>query len=342
MLKRKEWIIPLCLGQLLSLCITGTSSASSALWQHYELNIPFTQNCCMYFLLTVIYGSCHWFFSNKHCYKEINTESPDQQKQSIFNKTNSHFYVLAFSLFDVQANVLAVTAFKNTSVLSALIISSWTLPCIMLLSYHLLNTRYRGVHIFGVSLCLVGLILLIWSDTVNSSSSSNHSWIGDLFCLVSSTLYAISNVSEEYLVHHFSTTNFLYQVGFWGMVQSGLLAFFFEYDILISTKWSWSIVLLIAIYVLCLFCMYSLIPKLYRLAGATFVSMNLMTSNFYSLLMGLLFLNAKMPPFYPLAYLLVIIGASFYNSTQPPVYHHQQQQQLLQSDINRHEYETLP
>ncbi|CAO3618237.1 unnamed protein product [Cunninghamella blakesleeana] len=323
MLKRKEWIIPLCLGQLLSLCITGTSSASSALWQHYHLNIPFTQNC----------------FIPIH-YKELNTQPSSDQPQFLF-KANSHFYVFGFSLIDVQANVLAVIAFKNTSVLSALIISSWTLPCIMLLSFHLLKTRYRPVHIFGVSLCLIGLVLLIWSDT-SSSSSSNHSWIGDLFCLVSSTLYAISNVSEEYLVHHFTTTKFLYQVGFWGMIQSGLLAFFFEYDTLKSVNWSWYIVLLISIYVICLFCMYSLIPKLYRLGGATFVSMNLMTSNFYSLLMGLLFLNAKMPPFYPLAYLLVIIGATFYNSSQPPVFHHQQLLLQQQSEMNRHDYETIP
>jgi hypothetical protein len=51
--------------------------------------------------------------------------------------------------------------------------------------------------------------------------------------------------------------------------------------------------LLVAGYVLCLFTMYSLVPTVYRMASATFVNMNLITNNFYSLLIGLFFLNAK-------------------------------------------------
>lgn len=51
-----QWILPLCLGQALSLCITGTSTASSALWNHYSLNMPFTQNFLTYTLLFIVYG----------------------------------------------------------------------------------------------------------------------------------------------------------------------------------------------------------------------------------------------------------------------------------------------
>jgi solute carrier family 35 protein F1/2 len=39
--------------------------------------------------------------------------------------------------------------------------------------------------------------------------------------------------------------------------------------------------------------MYSLVPTVYRMMGATFLSMSLITSNFYSLTVGLLFLDAK-------------------------------------------------
>lgn len=86
------------------------------------------------------------------------------------------------------ANVLAVVAFKNTSVLSALIISSWTLPCIMLLSTFLLKTKYHGVHFMAVGLGLFGLFLLIWGDTMTTTNGdlspiSNHSWWGDLVCV---------------------------------------------------------------------------------------------------------------------------------------------------------------
>ncbi|CAO3595504.1 unnamed protein product [Absidia cylindrospora] len=348
--KLRIW--PICLGQLVSLRITGTSSASSALWQQHHVNIPFTQNTCMYFLLTLTFGS--WKYYNSIHDAKVQSPLPSTHKQHAgsallsqqhqrrsydaqhntrtLNQSQSPYYLLLvglFSVVDVQANVLAVTAFRNTSVLSALIISSWTLPCIMLLSVVLLKTRYQPVHFIGVALGLVGLGFLIWGDMIvtesnhdGDSSPSNHSWLGDIICLVSATLYAISNVTEEYLVHYSTSQDFLYRIGLTGMIQSGVLACLFEYDTLTSINWSRH-----NVYVLCLFFMYSLIPTIYRLAGAIFVGMSLVTSNFYSLLIGLVFLDAKMPPFYPLAYFLVIIGAALYNIVPPPVYRPQQNEQ---------------
>ncbi|KAI8342413.1 hypothetical protein BC941DRAFT_412693 [Chlamydoabsidia padenii] len=343
----KIWILPLCLGQLLSLCITGTSSASSALWQRHQINIPFTQNACMYSLLALIYGSWH-HYNNKTSIQQQHGDRQQRQTAcpppwSISQSTYSTYLVILFSVVDVQANVLVVIAFKSTSVLSALIISSWTLPCIMLLSVSLLKTKYHSVHFLAVGLGLIGLFLLIWGDTMalrDDKGDSDHSWWGDLLCLTSATLYAISNVTEEYLVHHFTTQDFLYRIGLAGMIQSGMLAFYFEYDMLVSISWSRYNVPLVLLYVICLFSMYSLVPLIYRMCGATFVSMSLMTSNFYSLLIGLLFLDAKMPPLYPLAYFLVIIGATLYNMTSPPVYHQRYHQPLHNQCYDR-EYQTF-
>lgn len=52
-------------------------------------------------------------------------------------------------------------------------------------------------------------------------------------------------------------------------------------------------VIYISIYVTSLLCMYSLGPTVYRLSNATFLSMSLITSNFYTLLIGLVFLDAE-------------------------------------------------
>ncbi|KAI9010514.1 solute carrier family 35 member SLC35F1/F2/F6 [Phycomyces nitens] len=292
----RRWILAVCLGQVLSLCITATSSASSALWQHHSVSIPFTQNFCNYLLLAIVYGTLG---------------KPAQEDQEI---SVGGWKFLGYSFADVQANVLAVLAFKSTSVLSALILSSWTLPCIMLLSTAFLGARYNLSHFGGVSLCLAGLGMLIWSDIAGQpGSTDNHSWIGDIVCLLSATLYAISNVTEEYLVVHYPAHEFLSRAGFWGSIICGFQAFYYEHGKWVSIEWTWTIVGLVAVYVLCLFSMYSLAPTLYRLSSATFMTMSLMTSNFYSLVAGLVFLDAKMPPFYPLAYALVLAGVTTYN-----------------------------
>ncbi|RCH97325.1 hypothetical protein CU098_011611, partial [Rhizopus stolonifer] len=93
----------------------------------------------------------------------------------------------------------------------------------------------------------------------------------------------------------------------------------FELDHLRTMSWSWPVLGLVLMYVLCLFCMYSLVPTVYRMAGAAFLSMSLITSNFYSLIVGLLFLNAKMPSFYPIAYALVIASVATYSLAPSPL-----------------------
>ncbi|KAG1137311.1 hypothetical protein G6F37_010867 [Rhizopus arrhizus] len=306
-----------CLGQLLSLCITGTSSASSALWQHYGISIPFTQNLVNYLILFIVYyGSSILIFKHKS-----------------FSKSSWQF--LGFSFADVGGNVLAVLAFKRTSVLSALILSSWSIPCIMLLSTYFLHAKYTATHIKSAALCLLGLAILIWCDTVESDdASANHSWIGDVICLMSASLYAISNVTEEHLVRSHTSFEFLGKAGLWGSVLCGIQALYFEYDTWITTQWSIHSVLLVTVYVLCLFCMYSLVPIVYRMAGAAFLSMSLITSNFYSLLVGICFLDAKMPQFYPISYTLVIVGVVFYSLAPSPTSEDDEQRQINKSSFN--------
>ncbi|KAI8062873.1 solute carrier family 35 member SLC35F1/F2/F6 [Gongronella butleri] len=304
----RQWLLPLFLGQVLSLCITGSSTASSTLWQRHQISLPFTQNAFMYGLLAVVYNS----------YRSVANRKPSPAT----TRPQKPFYALLFfSFVDVQANIMAVAAFKNTSVLSALIINSWTLPCVMLLSVVLLRARYLRTHYAGATLCMTGLGLLICGDVLSlGDPTSNHTWLGDLLCLLSASLYAVCNVTEEYLVQYYSISHFLSRIGFIGMVQSAMWAWFLEYDTLVHIAWSREIVVWVGVYVLSLFCMYSIMPRIYRLAGATFVSMSLMSSNFYSLLVGLIFLDNQMPTVYPLAYILVVTGAALYNYIQPPVF----------------------
>ncbi|KAL0082297.1 hypothetical protein F4703DRAFT_1864555 [Phycomyces blakesleeanus] len=321
--QKKRWILSVCLGQVLSLCITATSSASSALWQHHSVSIPFTQNFCNYLLLAIVYGVFKTSIKrdqdqDRERDQEHGHENEDEHEHEHEHELEQHsvggWKFLGYSFADVQANVLAVLAFKSTSVLSALILSSWTLPCIMLLSTAFLGARYNLTHFAGVFLCLAGLGMLIWSDVAGQQGSTdNHSWIGDIVCLLSATLYAVSNVTEEYLVVHYPAQEFLSRAGFWGSIICGFQAFYYEHEKLVSIEWTWTIAGLVGVYVFCLFSMYSLAPTLYRLSSATFMSMSLMTSNFYSLVAGLVFLGAKMPSFYPLAYALVLCGVTTYN-----------------------------
>lgn len=191
---KRQTVIAVGLGQLLSLCITGTSSASSALWRHYSISIPFTQNLCNYILLAIIYTT---FSRNKpsSSTSRFSWQCEWTDYTICLWCLMMWYVVFGFSFADVLGNwraiatimwiqlnsmlclgnVLAVLAFKNTSVLSALVLSSWSIPCIMLLSTYFLNATYSKIHVQSAFVCLIGLALLIWGDTIDDDEATSKS-----------------------------------------------------------------------------------------------------------------------------------------------------------------------
>jgi solute carrier family 35, member F1/2 len=59
-------------------------------------------------------------------------------------------------------------AFRNTSILSAIVLLSWTVPCVVILSVLFTNTRYSAMQYAGVSICMIGLAVLIYGDYINN------------------------------------------------------------------------------------------------------------------------------------------------------------------------------
>ena len=91
--RRKQWLIPLCLGQILSLCITGTSVASSALWTYHSVNIPYTQNFCTYLVLFIVHT---WRLKQDN---NNNNSSNDDLEQSS-NKTKAWTCILSEQFYN--------------------------------------------------------------------------------------------------------------------------------------------------------------------------------------------------------------------------------------------------
>lgn len=67
-----------------------------------------------------------------------------------------------------SGNLFVLYAFRNTSILSAIVLLSWTVPCVVILSVLFTNTRYSAMQYAGVSLCMTGLAVLIYGDYVNN------------------------------------------------------------------------------------------------------------------------------------------------------------------------------
>ncbi|CAG8673461.1 17924_t:CDS:2, partial [Acaulospora morrowiae] len=282
----REFLKILFLGQFLSLCISIAIIIITALAVDYKLNLPATQGLFLYFGCATIFTPI--------------TISKNGWK--IYFKILKSFGWKSF--IDVQANYTGIKAYIYTSVLSTILLDAWAIPVCVILSLAFLKVGYHWSQYLGIGICLAGIGFLIQED-MNSASDPIR---GDIYCIISATFYAISNVMEEYLVRTRPWYEVLGQMGFWGTFISLIQIFVLERQELITTEWNWQNASLLAAVAIMMIIIYIGIPILFKLSSATFFNLSFLTSDFYSLAFSLILFHVVMHPLYPLAATCTLLG----------------------------------
>ncbi|CAN1833439.1 Solute carrier family 35 member F1 [Linum perenne] len=211
-------LVGLGLGQFLSLLITSTGFLSSELARK-GINAPTSQSFLNYVLLAVVYGGVLLY-----------------RRQKLKAKW---YYYLILGLIDVEANFLVVKAYQYTSLTSVMLLDCWAIPCVMLLTWFFLKTKYRFKKITGVIVCVAGLILIVFSDVhATDRSGGSKPWLGDVLVIAGATLYSVSNVSEEFLVKSADRVELMALLGFFGAIISAIQIAILERSELRSIHWS--------------------------------------------------------------------------------------------------------
>ncbi|KAG0242057.1 hypothetical protein B0O80DRAFT_500151 [Mortierella sp. GBAus27b] len=296
----------LLLGQLLSLCITASTVFTTQLAQGEEkVSVPTTQSFLNYFILGVVYTSVTIYKQGFRGWVEI------------FRRRAIHY--LLFAVVDVEGNYFVVKAYNYTSFLSAMLLDSWAVPCVVLLSVFFLKMRFQRLHYLGIVVGMVGMGFLIWSDVEAGRNFPGTDYVkGDLFCILGATLYAVSNVYQEFLVRQRPLYEVLGQLGMWATLVNGVQLMVLERQELGQVNWTPQVVGCIVGFDVAMFIMYSMSPVLIRLSSATFFNLSLLTSDFYGLLFGLFLFGSKINRLYPIAYVLIIVGIVVYNIYPAP------------------------
>ncbi|KAF9137802.1 hypothetical protein BGX30_009891 [Mortierella sp. GBA39] len=302
----RKFIIIVLLGQLLSLCITATTIMTTKLTQgDNPVSIPTTQSFLNYLVLGIVYTGITFSKVGFRGWLEI--------------LRRRGLYYIVFAVIDVEGNYFIVKAYNYTSLLSAMLLDSWTIPCVVILSVFVLRMRFLRLHYLGVFICLVGMGFLVWSDMVAGKNFPGSDYIkGDLFCIIGATFYALSNVGQEFLVRQRPIYEVVGQLGFWGAIVNGIQLAILERNELKSITWTGEVVGYIIGFDIAMFLMYSVAPILLRLSSATFFNLSLLTSDFYGLLFGLFLFESKINELYPIAYVLIIVGIIIYNIREAP------------------------
>ncbi|KAF8041323.1 hypothetical protein BT93_A0054 [Corymbia citriodora subsp. variegata] len=289
----KKTLVGLVLGQFLSLLITSTGFSSSELAKK-GINAPTSQSFLNYVLLAIVYGSI-----------ALHRRQPLKAKW---------YYYVILGMVDVEANFLVVKAYQYTSITSVMLLDCWSIPSVMLLTWLFLSTKYRFKKIAGVVVCVAGLVMVIFSDVhAGDRSAGSNPRKGDALVLAGATLYAVSNVSEEYLVKNADRVELMSMLGLFGAIISAIQISILERNELKSIHWSAGAALPFVGFSLAMFLFYSFVPILLKINGSTMLNLSLLTSDMWAVLIRIFAYHEKVDWMYFVAFGAVVIGLVIYS-----------------------------
>ncbi|KDP42859.1 hypothetical protein JCGZ_23801 [Jatropha curcas] len=289
----KKTLVGLALGQFLSLLITSTGFSSSELAKR-GINAPTSQSLLNYVLLAIVYGSIMLY-----------------RRKAL--KAKWYYYVI-LALVDVEANFLVVKAYQYTSLTSVMLLDCWSIPAVMVLTWLFLHTKYRYKKIAGVVVCVAGLVMVVFSDVhAGDRSGGSNPRKGDALVIAGATLYAVSNVSEEFLVKNADRVELMSLLGIFGAIISAIQISILERNELKSIHWSAGAALPFVGFSVAMFLFYSFVPVLLKMTGSTMLNLSLLTSDMWSVLIRIFAYHEKVDWRYYVAFAAVVIGLVIYS-----------------------------
>ncbi|KAJ4905402.1 hypothetical protein Rs2_19353 [Raphanus sativus] len=311
---KKKTFIGLVLGQILSLLCTCNVFTSSELARK-GINVPTTQSFLSYMLLAIFYGGIMLY-----------------QRPTIKGKW---YLYLLLALADVEANFLAVKANQYTSITSVMLLDCWAIPCVLVLTWVFLKTRYRLMKISGMVICILGVVLVVFSDVhAGSRAGGNNPLRGDFLVVGGATLYAVSNTTEEFLVKDTNTVELMTFMGFFGAIISAIQIVIFERGELKAIEWSAEAAFPFLRFAVTMFLFYSLLPVLLKTNGSAMFTLSLLTSDMWAVLIRIFAYHEKVDWIYYLAFATTTIGLIIYSMKEKEEDEQKDEQRKLLDEEN--------
>lgn len=187
----REMLKRIVLGQALAFLnsLTGVSTTKLV---NSNASYPLLQSVTAYAFIFAFYLPAFLFILYKH----------RAQRFSNFRFFSRWWKYAILAVIDLEANYVVVLAYQYTNMISVQLLNCFTVPCVMVLSFFLLRMKFAVTHVVGGVIAIGGLVLLIAldADGLSHSERGSQEVLGDILCLISSSLYATSNVLTEWFV----------------------------------------------------------------------------------------------------------------------------------------------
>uniref|UniRef100_A0A673B859 Info solute carrier family 35 member F2, like n=1 Tax=Sphaeramia orbicularis TaxID=375764 RepID=A0A673B859_9TELE len=292
----------LAMGQGLAGLICGTAITSQYLATEFHVDTPMLQSFLNYILLCVTYTPI------------LLCRTGDGNILQILRSRGWKYLLLG--LVDVEANYAVVKAYQFTTLTSVQLLDCFIIPVLMILSWWFLKTRYKPVHYVAVCICILGVGAMVGADLLagRDQGSTSNILLGDGLVLLSATLYAVSNVCQEYTVKNLSRVEFLGMVGLFGSIISTVQMVILERNQIAAVRW----ILLFSGFALCLYTLYSCMPIVVNLSSATSVNLSLLTADLFSLFCGIFLFHYDFSGLYLVSLVVILIGFITFNAVPTP------------------------
>ena len=297
---------PMFRGQLISMFIAGTGIFASLL-SRKNANFPEFMGFLLYSLL-ISFLCRRWLKTGRKSF-------------IVMNSYTKWYFLLA--VLDVEANVIIIEAYKHTSITSVMLLDCFAIPFAMVLSYFLLNARYKTFHLVGGVVCMIGMGVSVISDVLHNPSPDTYSnpLLGDMLTILAASLYACSNVLQERLLIDVNRDEFLGMLGFFGFFLTSFQIFIFDYISMKEYQWTENPIAIVYIlgFVSCLFFMYANTSLFLQENDAVIFNLSILTSDVYSVIFSYFVYGYMVSWLYFLAFTLSALGIFIYHSIQSPI-----------------------
>ncbi|KAJ3677952.1 hypothetical protein LUZ60_001755 [Juncus effusus] len=291
--KIKRLVLGLILGQLLSLLLAIASFTASFI-ANLGADTPLTQSFFTYLCLALVHGTILLY-----------------RRRALM--VPWYWYML-LAFVDVQGSFLVVKAFQYTSITSVTLLDCWCVPLVIILTWLVLGTQYRPSHILGSTICILGLVLIFFSDSQSSDQGAGSKpLLGDAFVIGGTFCYAVSNVAEEFCVKKKDLVEVVAMLGVCGVFVSAIQISIFERKNLQEVNWSPTMIFLFAGFAVSAFLFYTIMPYVLKMSGSTLYNLSLLTSDMWAVLIRIFFYHQQVSWLYYIAATIVAIGLVIYS-----------------------------
>ncbi|KAH6559150.1 hypothetical protein KP509_1Z025700 [Ceratopteris richardii] len=190
----------------------------------------------------------------------------------------SWYYYLLLALMDVEGNYFVVKAYEYTSL-----------------------TR-------------LGLVILSDVHSKDRSGGSNVI-LGDALVIIGATLYAFTNVSEEFIIKKVDFVELMTFLGLFGFLISGCQVLILERNEVSNISWNRNAILPFLGYATALFFFYSTVPFILRLSGSAMLNLSLLTSDMWAVAIRIFAYHQEVDGLFYVAFTTVAVGLLIYSGS---------------------------